>query len=301
MVGLNPAKDKKVKIDTITKLIVFYFIPFALILASCARQRAVVSRGLKPAIISTLSNKNVYKTQEKLKVLKEYNIYSGVAPITTSDTFFVNPNPDGSGRNFIRYKVIKKEDKTQYIRVLRGSAFIRNDILSVDTGEYKRGGPNEWIFKVVDKDISPKKQYLASEKIVGMPITIPLKLRNQGKAKYRTNINASLGYAFGYKIKLGNNPYRDFYVNLIPLTIGVGIQKYVPVDSMDSKTFKAEDQFAYSLGMGATLEISKFNIGFIVGWDRMLADQKDWFYQNKPWVGLVLGYKFFASSEEEKK
>jgi len=109
----------------------------------------------------------------------------------------------------------------------------------------------------------------------------------------------SIGYGFGWKYKLGNNPYKAHYFSTILYAAGISGQKHFSIagkyaatgkDSISAKT----DEFAVTyLSFGVAYEYDRFNIGIFFGKDKMFGNLKNWVYQNKWWWGLGIGYELF--------
>lgn len=149
--------------------------------------------------------------------------------------------------------------------------------------------PTNYYFQVVD-DLTPNNHYLASQTIMGMPVTMPVKFRTLDK-QTNMELDLSLGYAFGYKLKCGNNPYRNKYINLVPLALSLNkdTYKYKQADGTYSKGEESISLTYYSFGI--TYEYYGLNIGAFMGWDRMFNSEKNWVYQSKPWFSVGVGYK----------
>lgn len=187
---------------------------------------------------------------------------------------------------------------------------------------------DRFYFKLLDSGkLSPAQKYLATEQITGVPVSIPFKLRLARAAGHdQISSNLSLGYAFGFRAKLGNNPYNDNYIRTV-VAVGAGTDIYFNASSPDpnttvttqtttttttdvpttdgskeqvqvqtvSKTSSSSNtaQFTYTVALGATIELgSRLNIGLFYGWDHMVGDHRDWIYQGKPWLGFGFGINF---------
>jgi hypothetical protein len=245
---------------------------------------------------SMIGNYNVYKTRHPLPLERIYDVNSNRAIIDTAVVYMLTPTPD----NFLRYKIMKEEDAFFYIRVLPQVAYTSTSVPDTVLVRYTKtappdnANPNSYYFKVATAGLLPHQKYLATERIMGMPITLPVKFRRED-GNLRGEFELSIGYAFGYRIRTNNNPYKENYINVIPYGFSFNADKYKPVDAGDD--FEAIDSFSLTYWTsGVTYEIRKFNIGFFIGRDRMFNDRSDWVYQNKTWYSIGLGYKF--GSEE---
>lgn len=242
-----------------------------------------------PFLISTIANQNVYKTKTDITLTKVYDLNTEKA---ISDTTKYILTLDSI--SYLKYKVVEDGDNP-YIRLLPRLKF---ETLNKDTFYIKYSedavtmadqNPTNYYFKMVD-DPEPNNHYLATESIMGMPISMPIKMRNlDGKTKIE--LDFSLGYAFGYKVKFGNNPYRKKFLNVIPFALGINKDSYFT--KADDGTYTEEKEsisFTY-YSFGLAYEYYGLNIGFFMGWDRMFNEQKDWAYQSKSWFSIGIGYK----------
>jgi hypothetical protein len=242
-----------------------------------------------PFIVSVFGNQNVYKTKTGLKLQKVYNLNNNRA-ITDTTKFILTPT---NNYPFIKYKIVEEGDNP-YIRILPNVYFVINSsgdtIIVADTNNHIGDDPTDFYFQMVD-DPTPNNHYMASQSIIGMPLTMPVKFR---KLHGQTNLelNLTLGYAFGYRIKLGNNPYRKKYISIIPFALSINEDKYFYKisEQEDSEQEEAVSLTYYACGLA--YEYYNFNVGFFTGWDRMFSNQKNWVYQNHNWMSVGIGYKF---------
>ena len=181
--------------------------------------------------------------------------------ITTTSTAFSMPAKQATN-NFIRYTVLSDEGDFKYIRVLPGCVFVgsppfdtsivisennfteekvkKNEPVNnrkeakftdaqkannlINTSEV----PEEFIFQVSKKALMPNTHYLASSALIGKVITIPLRIRKEywaGNTVLQGTL--ALGYGFGWKYKLFNNPYKPHYVTTILYAAGISQQKHL--------------------------------------------------------------------------
>lgn len=250
---------------------------------------------LKALLSSTLLNKNVYKTKANLTatiVYKDKNRMHGGTEAPKE--VVIKP---GTG-NFLRYKELKQEGDFAYIRVIPSCA-LKDDTIFVSDAE--DANADDYILKVNIKGIDPAKRYLSSSVLVGKIITLPIRVRqeyyNENKTQYA--LSFSIGYAFGWRYKIGNHPYKTHYFTVMPYAFGFSTQKYFYVkgkDDISGKTILSDktDQVALNyLSMGIAYEYDRFNVGVFWGKDMMFGDYKDWVFQDKPWYGIGLGYDLF--------
>lgn len=132
-------------------------------------------------------------------------------------------------------------------------------------------------------------------------LTIPIKYRlpvNGGPQQLNANLNG--GLYLGYR--------KDYYViryNVSPIGIskrttthlgfsvggyvGLGntfISQYVTSGAVQSEY----DGVVLNRGFAAIAALNHFTAGVAIGWDKLLDhNHKFWIYNNKPWLGIVLG------------
>lgn len=241
-----------------------------------------------PFTRSLTGNVNVYKTQSDLKVQRIYD-KKNLQPIDDSKIYTISPQ----NSSFIRFSQVN-DTAEDIIRILPWTKFEYDKIVPLQPNENTSDRIHQYYFKISEKNIQPYQKFLATEKLTAIPLTIPIKYRWQKTEELdKITVNASVNYGFGYRIKAGNNPYKENYFRLLIAT-GIGTDKYVPKDSINVKGYKATDNMIWTIAsFGITYESgNRFNFGFFYGWDRMFGSRSDWFYQNKPWLGFGLGYKF---------
>jgi hypothetical protein len=192
--------------------------------------------------------------------------------------------------NFIRYTIVKGDSKP-IIRILPGTQISSTDIL-YGTPIVGADDPSDFYFQFVDAPTSNTK-YLATSTYMGMPLIMPLKYRLNAK-KYINPLNASLtlDYAFGLRIRLGNSPYHEYYMNFVPLVVGIGKDTYVPHSEIGNKDYKSSDGAIFSKALGFTFEFASMNFGVFYGTDVMFGPQRNWYFQDKGWFSFGVGYKF---------
>lgn len=255
--------------------------------------------GIGGYLRASLLNKNVYKTKIPLAVTRAYlndtKVYLKPKSSLLNDTLTITPVLG----KFIRYKVIAEEGEFKYIRILPGCE-IKDSTIEILGKKAENSVPaEETIFKVSKSLLEPNAHYLASSAIIGKVLTLPVKLRKEHWNKNNVVLEASLslGMAFGWKLKLGNHPYRTHYVSAIFWGAGVSAQKYFTTgknlsgkDTLSAKT----DEFAVTyLTMGLAYEYDRFNVGIFWGKDKMFGSLKNWAYQDKSWFGIGVGYDLF--------
>lgn len=226
-------------------------------------------------------------------------ITSPYSSYSISDSTYSYPAPPRN-INFIRYKVVADDGDFKYIRVLPGCTIgtaPNDDEIVIGKGEVNA---SNYIFQVAKKALVPNTHYLASSALIGKITTLPLRMRKQHWDNDNTVLEGSLsiGYSFGYKLKIGNHPYRPHYVNLIIYGAGISQQSYFyleqPTASGKQIASSKSNEIAITfLSSGVTYEFEKFNIGIFAGKDKMFGKLRNWAYQDSWWFGLGIGYELF--------
>lgn len=71
----------------------------------------------------------------------------------------------------------------------------------------------------------------------------------------------------------------------------LGAAKYFK-ENEDGTYSDTKDAFAITCWQGSILfTLQKVNVGFFTGFDAMIDDKNDWFYQGKLWYSFGLGFK----------
>jgi hypothetical protein len=247
--------------------------------------------------VSVTRNSNVYITNDVLEVKKVYN--KTTSQNSNDPTVYkIDPNPSPGAVSIIRYALINEDEDIIEILPLMKFVTTASDhfVRKRSKGEALPTGtddPCNYYYKIVDDKTTPAKKFLQSQRLTGIPVTIPFKVRfNPYDGDDNAIFDANLAYGFGYKIRTNNNPYKDRFMRIL-LALGAGSQKYMPKDSVGSKTYEAGNKLALTTSVGATYEFADvFNIGAFVGLDFMFGANKNWYYQGKPWIGLGIGFKF---------
>jgi hypothetical protein len=248
------------------------------------------TQSIMPFLRSMFLNQNVYKTKEVISLTRVYDLNNEVSIEEPEIIYRIKLD----NLDFMRYRIVK-EGNSPFIRLLPTLKFIPIsssivDIEMADRSEIKgKSNPSNFVFKVND-EVVPNRQYLATERITGLPITLPIKFRKLD-GEVQLSGNFSIGYAFGWKVRVNNNPYNECFLNIIPYAISVGTDQYFARNADDSFTEKKEAFALNYATMGIAYQFNKVNAGIFTGWDRMFNEKKDWVYQKKSWLSLGLGYK----------
>lgn len=132
-------------------------------------------------------------------------------------------------------------------------------------------------------------------------ISIPFKFRSRRQGvppQLNTNLNASLyvgyrsdWYTLGYK----QNEFGLFdritrhYGMTFGFFSGLGSTSINPLVTQDRISYEY-DGITWSNGIALSFAFNYLNLGIGFGWDKLLDNNsRYWVYQNRPWLGLVLG------------
>ncbi|WP_133299817.1 hypothetical protein [Larkinella punicea] len=254
----------------------------------------------KTVVVSTIPETKTTTTISKAKADPPSN-----ATTTLVTTGYSVPATQ-STNDFIRYKVVADEGDFKYVKVLPGCSFeetspSNTNIIFNSSKIAKKENPEDYIFKVSKKDLSPNTHYLASSALIGKVITLPVRVRNEYWNSNNKILQGtlSIGYGFGWKYKLGNNPYKPHYLTTILYAAGISQQKHFSIGGKDITTGKDSisaktDEIAVTyLSFGLAYEFDKFNIGIFGGKDKMFGNLDNWAYQDKWWWGIGIGYDLF--------
>ncbi len=232
----------------------------------------------------------------------EYNSAGIPNTVTELKSTRYLPSSPLSDNHFIKYKVVADEGDYKYLKLLPGWTFGSNNTIIFFNCPARKCDQEDYIFRASKKDLVPNTHYLASSALIGKLTTIPIRFR---KEKWNNNNRIAqgtlaIGYSFGWKIKLGNNPYQPHYVSLILYGAGVSQQEYFYIKDNTQKgdealSTKTSDIAVTYWSSGVAYEFDKFNIGVFFGRDRMFGkpEDKKWVYQNTTWWGVGLGYDLF--------
>ncbi|MCH7396402.1 hypothetical protein MM236_00305 [Belliella sp. DSM 107340] len=113
-----------------------------------------------------------------------------------------------------------------------------------------------------------------------------------------TNLNASVyaGYRTDfYSLKYSRNKFgqqerktRHYGLSFGAFS-GFGSSPITPWFTNDQIT-EEYDGLVWSNGLAFSIGIDYLNLGFALGWDRLLDKNSNlWIYQRKPWLGLIIG------------
>lgn len=243
-----------------------------------------------------LTHQNIYRSRVDFEVEK---LSDKNYKLPKKEKFLVE-NPRGTnGYYYIDYKIVSEDDNGAYIKILptfietenvdNNTQFrcIEHTIDTVLVKDRNNAYQNYYFFK--KEDFNPLTKILVQEKLVGIPLVHPFKLRSNAANKGPVlNTEFTVSYNFGFRLKLNHNPFKQNFVNFIFYGFGVGESKYLNAEMAEEKDAAA---VTYYQG-GVLFTLQKVNIGAFVGYDAMIGKRNDWIYQSKPWFSLGFGYKF---------
>jgi hypothetical protein len=135
-------------------------------------------------------------------------------------------------------------------------------------------------------------------------ISIPMKIRfkqDNFPPQINTSFNAGITYGFQFiQYKLRNEYYPNltttFLENKISFSIA-GFGGLTPVTLTSSNTNNSikvsEDVVGIDYGLVGVVSFNRLNFGLSLGCDTPLnKDGKNWIYNTKPWIGIVVGVDF---------
>ena len=180
---------------------------------------------------------------------------------------------------------ISKKDKTKTVKVIRHT---KDKLLKSD-----KNNAYNYYFAIKKDKFKPMAKTLLSEKIVGIPLVQPLKLRpSKGSEGWNLGGEFTVNYNFGLRLKLDKNPFSQNFISLVPYGFGVGSAKYFSENSDGTLTDKKDSYAITYYQAGIVLTLQKVNLGIFTGFDAMIDKQNNWFYQGEQWFSIGLGYKF---------
>lgn len=185
------------------------------------------------------------------------------------------------------------EDIIRILPLVKDTTIKDDKCIVINKNQPVNDAPSDYYYKIVDEETTPSKKYLASERLMAIPVTIPFKVRfGVYEGDDNPTFDANIAYAFGYKMRVNNKPYKKHFMRVL-VAFGISSQQYMPKDSVDSKTFEATNKIALTDALGVTYEFAdKLNFGVFIGQDWMFGANKNWYYQGKPWIGIGVGFKF---------
>nr|WP_199000907.1 hypothetical protein [Flavobacterium sp. ASV13] len=267
-------------------------------------------------VVSTIPKSSTATTKDSVSIEKK-----STAVVVTSTTEYSEEIVDAT-KFWIRYKILSEDGSYTYIKVLPGCKFddVRDTLIvyvdkneqltkekeeekqaKIDGTEQSHKRVSDYVFQVDNKNLVPNTHFLASSALVGKVITLPMRVRKEYWDDNKTTVEGTLAlaYGFGWKYKLGQNPYRSWYLSTILYGAGISGQKHFFLTGTDPVTNKVllsekRDEIAITyLSFGAAIEYEKFSLGLFAGRDKMFGNSSNWAYQCKWWWGVGIGYDLF--------
>lgn len=244
-------------------------------------------------------NPNVYRTRIDLTANR---LIDDEWKTVYNDTYVIKVSDLG----YLDYKVIKEDENGYTIikilpkvklttETLPGSKKMINVVRHTEEKQLKSDNDNayNYYFSIKKDGFKPLSKTLLSNKIVGIPLVHPFKLRpKKGIEGWNLEGEFTLSYNFGYRVKLGTNHFNQNFISFVPYGLGVGSSKYF-IENSDGTLSEKKDAYAITYYQGGILlTLQKINFGVFVGVDGMIDKRNNWFYQGKPWFSFGLGYKF---------
>ncbi len=249
---------------------------------------------------ASILNPNVYRTKVDLKVKR---IMDKNFETIYDDDYIIKVDELGH----LDYKIIK-EDENGYviIRILPKTKLIEEPSKDDKTKTVKvikhfdgtllkadKDNAYNYYFAVKKDDFKPMSKTLLSEKIVGIPLVQPLKLRpSKGSEGWILNGEFTVSYNFGLRLKLDKKPFSQNFISIVPFGFGIGSAKYFTENDDGTLTDKKDSYAVTYYQGGLVFTLNKVNLGIFTGFDAMIDRQNDWFYQGEQWFSFGLGYKF---------
>lgn len=139
------------------------------------------------------------------------------------------------------------------------------------------------------------------------PLTIPFKYRfgyskDSIKVKQEFNADLNIGFFGGYRLGKYRIRYEgDGFKQLANISGTIGGFLSLSSATLDKtsttagkKPFTADEKSSIGVispGVGIMLDVYNVNFGAFLGWDIGFGNEsKNWNFNNKPWVGLGIGY-----------
>lgn len=132
-------------------------------------------------------------------------------------------------------------------------------------------------------------------------LTIPVKYRFQQNG-FPRQLTASFngGLYFGYRTDVYAVAYKTSPLGYSIQHVthyGFSFGGFTGIGATSMNPWVTDNQIAteyegvvWPKGVTAIVAVNNFTAGLALGWDHLLnGDKKFWIYQNKPWVGLVVG------------
>ena len=123
-------------------------------------------------------------------------------------------------------------------------------------------------------------------------LILPIKLRAGAGQPFDFSKDVTIGTVAGPRMRISET--REAYISLLG---GAGITAVsLTPENTGGKVTTATDRAAVTLSLGPMFEFNRFQVGIMVGWDRISnPNQDDWRYQGKHWFSIGLGYSLLSA------
>ena len=132
-------------------------------------------------------------------------------------------------------------------------------------------------------------------------MTIPIKLRGASRktgSLFEYDEKFNIGLSAGVQRSFNSRKERS-----ISFLINTSIST-VRLDSLNTKGYQLESgtSGAFTVATGFVFRQSDFNIGIFLGWDKVPGVLgTNWVHNNKPWLGVGIGFSIFSVSLSGEK
>jgi hypothetical protein len=157
--------------------------------------------------------------------------------------------------------------------------------------------------KYQDQGYIKKSYHIKYQAAYGASLSIPFKIRPETRGKnMKITPEISLGGYIGGRVRLSK--YRPVYLYIPVLTAGIttiGINSNNVIDeSVTTSSDETDDGlvFARTFSVGTFVELNKFQMGVVCGWDRPGGEiATDWIYKDRLWYSFNIGYNFLRRED----
>jgi hypothetical protein len=133
----------------------------------------------------------------------------------------------------------------------------------------------------------------ASRDLAAGILLLPIKMRFGGSDRdFDFSKDVTVGTVVGPRFRM--SPRRDAYASFL---VGAGLTA-VTLDSTNTHGVikQSTDRPAVTLSLGPMVEMNRFQIGAMWGWDFISRSrQSNWRYQGRPWLAIGLGYTILSA------
>jgi hypothetical protein len=257
----------------------------------------------------------VYRTDVDLTVHKVRRQTGTGTPVIANDTVFVVAGG-------LKYRVANVEAGTWYIKMIPKVGYQRTapnaagtqpappsppkvSYIDLSDDDETTGSnyvvPNYEVYAVQESELKAYNKIIVNQVAVGTML-LPIKIRrprefNGTKYERQFATDISIGPYVGYRFKLSGNNYNSF--TTLGLFAGPTLIDYVSTTSQTGSPTNGtnpDNMFAFTYGLGLVHEINGFQIGTVLGADRVSGTRVNtWPYDGQWWFSLAIGYNFLSA------